>query len=1292
MAAAIDPDTDSTCLTDLLAQQARARPHETAVVSGHRTLTYRELAHAGRDTADCLRRLGVRAGSCVGLFVDASLELMAGVWGILGAGGAYLPLSPDYPDARLRHMIEDSGIRVVYTQLGLAHRLAALLPAHVTVVTPRDVGEHIRRHSAPAPRESAEGPRPDSLAYVIYTSGSSGKPKGVMIEHRAVVHQLRWLSARHHLGAGTAVLHKTPISFDAAQWEILAVACGTKVVIGEPGIHRDTARLIETVTAHQVTALQCVPTLLKALLDSDDLPRCTSLTQIFSGGEALSRTLARQCLQTLPHCALINLYGPTECTINASSFTVPRDLADKAPPRDGDGPQSVPIGTPVGGLRLHILDAGLRPVGPGRTGELCISGIQLARGYLHRPDLTAQRFVTSPFGDPPPHDRLYRTGDLASRNADGTLQFAGRADNQVKLRGFRIELEEIRLAIEAHDWVQNAAVLVREDPRTRHQNLVACIELSPREAALMDQGRHGSHHLSKKSRLQVRAQLSQAGVREDAALRGRPAVDLPGATPSAHQRARAFTRKTYRSYDGGAPTPRDLLNALARRAGATAPREPKELTLTELGTLLREFGPYRSDERLLPKYAYASPGSLYATQLYVESTGDTAGLAPGVYYHHPLRHRLIRVAGPERDVAPPGIRLHFLGRNQAVEPVYRNNIREVLEIETGHMLGLFDEILPAHGLGLRAAAFDPANRRLLDCPPEDHYLGSYTLAPYAPPDYFADVDVYVQIHPGSGMGLPGGLYHCADGELRHVSDEIVLKRHVIAINQHAYQQAGFAVTAVSRTGPDWRRYIDLGRFLHHLQANTGHLGFMSAGYSSRTGHDLPAARQIDAILTRHRRPTGPSYFFVGGRISREQLTHEGMNEDTAHMKGPAELIKDDLLGFLPEFMVPHQILVMDRLPHTANGKIDTHALTARADAALAADDRPPVPPRTRTQRRLCDLWKAALRCDVLSVQDDFFARGGNSLIAVALVSRINREFAVRLPVQVFFEAATVEKLALRIDGARGTRTSPRLVPLHSEGTLPPVFCWPGLGGSPMNLRLLAERCGAAGGPPRPVHGVQAHGLNAGETPLASLREMAAADVAALRRHRPAGPYTLWGYSFGARVAYEAAWQLEQAGQRVEHLLLLAPGSPRIPGPPSWTAPRADFTDDTFRTILLSVFAGTVSGPLQAACLRETDDEESFARFVTSCLPALDAATVRRVIDVACTTYGWQPEPRRLAAPVTVVTARGDEESFLERGPGPAGAPAPSFVALDADHYAMLRDPGVDELAKVIARTTPPRLP
>ncbi|MFG3407800.1 amino acid adenylation domain-containing protein [Streptomyces sp. NPDC048142] len=1265
------------CLTDLLIEQARKRPDDIAVRHGDDSLTYREMVADSVDLAHHLRHLGTETDDRVGVLVDPSLDLAIGIWGVLFAGSAYLPLSPDYPDERLRYMLEDAGVRVVFCQESLRSRLEDIAPPHVVITTPEDAAEYRKANSGATQNAPLENPDPQNLAYIIYTSGSTGKPKGVMIEHRSIAHQMKWLQHTYHLDSTSVVLQKTPMSFDAAQWEILAPSCGSTVIFGAPGIHRDPHLLVQTVIREQITTVQCVPTLLQALVDTDELHRCGSLTHVFSGGEALSRSLARQCTEILPDCTVVNIYGPTECTINTSAHTVD-------PAALGDGPLSVPIGTPVAGLRHHVLDAHRRPVKPGETGELYISGIQLARGYLHRPELTADRFVTSPFGDPAPHDRLYRTGDLAYGNPDGTLQFAGRADNQVKLRGFRIELDEIRLAIEAHDWVKNAAVLVRDDPHTGFQNLVACIELSPREAALMDQGNHDAHHLSKESKVQVRAQLSSPGVRDLTEAAG-AAIALPGATATPQQRRRAFARKTYRFYDGGRVGSKDLLAALGRRVEGAAPRAPEEITLDELGRLLRDFGQFHSHERLLPKYAYASPGSLYAAQLHLEAVGID-GLPPGSYYYHPVHHELYPVRAAEAG-APPGIRLHFIGRRRAIEPVYRNNIREVLEIEAGHMVGLFDELLPAHGLAAVPAAHDPGLREQLKCAPDDYYLGSFALAPRnAEPGPREDAaDIYVQFHPGGGADLPAGQYLYVDGRLERVSDELVLKRHVIAINQAVYERAGFGITVISRTGQEHRSYLDLGRRLQHLMLNTGNLGFMSSGYSSRTGNDLPAARRMTDILRTAGRPAGPSYFFVGGAVSDEQLAHEGMNEDTVHMKGPAELVKEDLAGLLPEFMLPNRILVMDRLPHTANGKIDHKALEAHVDRTASTGSRRVVPPRTKTESRICDLWKAAMKRDVVSVRDDFFACGGNSLIAVTLVHRINRAFGRSLPLQVIFEAPTVEQLAERLD-ATGVTVSSRLIPLSSEGSAPPVFCWPGLGGYPMNLRLLADR--TAGD--RPFHGVQSHGINSGETPYPGIEEMARADIEELRRVQPNGPYTLWGYSFGARVAFEAARQLERSGARVEQLFLLAPGSPRLPG--GNTRPRAaDFTRPDFVTLLLSVFAGTTGGPLLDACLRATHDARSFTEFVIRRFPQLDPGLIRRVIAVVCLTHGLPddvtgPGRRPLRAPVTVFTARGDAPSFIERAPAQVST-APVVVRLEADHYEVLRDPGVDELAKAVLRET-----
>jgi amino acid adenylation domain-containing protein len=496
------------CLPDLLAHQAALRPDETAVGFRDERLSYGELDRRSRALGAHLARLGIGADTRVGLFTEPSLDLMVGAWGILAAGAAYLPLSPDYPEDRLRYMLEDSATSVVVTQAQLRDRLTALAPRGTTVLTLEDV-----------PEEPAEGksvlpePAADHLAYVIYTSGSTGRPKGVMIEHRAVVGQLRWLADCGHLGPQVTVLQKTPMSFDAAQWEILAPATGARVVMGTPGIHRDPEAVVEAVRAGGVTALQCVPTLLQALLDTEGFASCTSLERVFSGGEALTHRLARDFFEAMPGVGLVNLYGPTETTINATAHQVdPEDIG-------GGASATVPIGVPVDGVHAYVLDENLAPVDIDESGELYLGGDQLARGYLDRPEQTAERFVDSPFS---PGERLYRTGDVCLWNADGTLQFVGRTDNQVKLRGYRVELEEVAARIEEHTWVRRAAALVTDDARTGHQTLVACVELNPRTAAVMDQGTQGAHHQSKASKLQVRAQLSNPGLRETAELAGAP--------------------------------------------------------------------------------------------------------------------------------------------------------------------------------------------------------------------------------------------------------------------------------------------------------------------------------------------------------------------------------------------------------------------------------------------------------------------------------------------------------------------------------------------------------------------------------------------------------------------------------------------------------------------------------------------------------------------------------------------------------------------------------------------------
>jgi amino acid adenylation domain-containing protein len=1267
---------DVFSLPDMLGAATLAQPDRTAVSCGTERLTFQQLSERSKNIAGHLRQLGAAVDEPVGIFMEPSVDLMASVWGVLHAGAAYLPLSPEYPDERVRYMVVDSQAKVILADESLASRLAAMTPQETKIVTLAHArayrGAEQDAQAAPDPSALARA-QGDSLAYAIYTSGSTGNPKGIGIEQHSIVSQMRWLAAEQALDQRKTVLQKTPLSFDAAQWEILAPCCGSSVVMSEPGVYGDPNAIIDLIVADEVTTLQGVPTLLQALVDTGRLPRCTSLIQVFSGGEVLTKSLAIELLDALPDCELVNLYGPSECTINASAHTVDRNTVQQ-------GPEHISIGRPVRDTSFHILDAARQAVAQGESGELYIAGCQLARGYLNRPDLTAERFITNPFSTDPRFARLYRTGDLARWNDDGTVQFLGRTDSQVKLRGFRVELDEIKAAIETLDWVKRAAVVVRDDPRIG-ANLIAFTKLDPSQAALMDQGNHGAHHQSKQSKLQLRAQLANLGVRQDAEL---PVIDLPGRSPTVQQWRTVFARKTYRFFEGGEVARNDILGLLAQPTERpTTPRNPDTLTLLELGTLLRYFGQFRCAERLLPKYGYSSPGALYATQLYLELSG-IADIEPGYYYYHPVSHQLSLISPASAGV--PRLRVHFIGRRSAIEPVYRNNIQEVLRLEAGHMVGLFDMALPQYGLRINAREEVPAVKDVLRCPDEDYYLATYEVETSAAQAVPGPVDVYVQAHPGRIADLAGGLYRYVGADLVRVSDELVRKQHVIAINQKAYQRASFGISVIGSSSGTWQRYVDLGRELQRLQMNDTGLGLMSCGYSSETGNDLPSARRIADIAALG--SDVASYFAVGGRISAEQRLSEDMKEDSVHMRGPAEIIKDDLAECLPPYMVPNRVVVLDSFPLTPNGKIDHQALRAMDKATMDDTEAPVVPPRTPTEEAIAALWRKVLRRSRVSIRDDFFAAGGHSLTAVNLVGRINREMGSSLPLQVLFESPTIAELARRVDREPATALS-RLVRLRGEDGRRPSFCWPGLGGYPMSLRLLASRLPSD----RPFFGVQAYGVNAGEVPYPTFDEMVARDIELIRQVQPVGPYTLWGYSFGARVAFEVACQLERTGELVEEVVLIAPGKPPVKTRAEASAGTVvSFADTTFVSILCSVFAGNLDQPTIDECLAATHDEDTFIDFVCGRFEHLDRELARRIVGVVKRTFLFEYTPHELAersvtAPITVFRAKGDQGSFIDSGHLPSSMP-PMIIRLEADHYGLLRASGIDELVTAIQSAQP----
>jgi amino acid adenylation domain-containing protein len=446
-AATYRPSLDGACLHHLIAEQAARTPDAVAVSCGEAALTYRQLGERTARLARHLRGLGVGPEGLVGVAAERSLEMVVALVATLAAGGAYVPLDPDYPRERLRFMLEDAGIAVLLTQ----DRLAAALPPHRAPVVRLD-DEASWEGGARADR-AAPPVLPDHPAYAIYTSGSTGRPKGAAVSHRAIVNRLLWMQEAYRLGPDDRVLQKTPLSFDVSVWEVFwPLITGARLVVAPPGAHRDAAWLARILRDEAITTLHFVPSMLQLFLAGEEVEgACRSVRRVVASGEALSRELAERSFARLGAAALHNLYGPTEAAVDVSFHAC----------RPGGGRRAVPIGRPIANLSLYVLDRQGDPVPAGVAGELHIGGVGLARGYLGRPELTAERFVPGRWCGP--GGRLYRTGDLARFRADGEIEFLGRLDHQVKVRGVRIELGEIEAALARHPGVREAvAVAVRE--------------------------------------------------------------------------------------------------------------------------------------------------------------------------------------------------------------------------------------------------------------------------------------------------------------------------------------------------------------------------------------------------------------------------------------------------------------------------------------------------------------------------------------------------------------------------------------------------------------------------------------------------------------------------------------------------------------------------------------------------------------------------------------------------------------------------------------------------------------
>jgi amino acid adenylation domain-containing protein len=976
----------------LFARQARETPDAVAVTDGAaHMLTYRQLDRHADALAAALRDAGVAPDALVGVYLPRGVDAVVALLAVLKAGAAYVPLDPGAPPRRLAEIIDDAGLSFVLSEPAWRDRLP---PA-------------VRTLSLTAGEGGADGDvaplatGAEQLAYVMYTSGSTGQPNGVAIVHRGIVRLVKGVDYVA-LGPGEVVLQLAPLSFDASTFEIWgALLNGARLVV-LPASLPSMIELGEAIQRHGITTLWLTSVLFAEMVDSN-VEGLRGVGQLLTGGDVVSAPAVRRALHALPGLTLINGYGPTECTTFACCYR-----ADASTPIG----ESLPIGRPIANTRAYVVDDALAPVEIGSVGELCLAGDGLARGYLHRPALTAARFVTASFT---PGDRLYRTGDRARYRPDGNLEFLGRIDRQVKLRGFRVELGEIEAAIAAHPAVAQTTVLARADAG-EPPRLVAYVV--PQKGALaggsdgerVDQWRHVYDDIIYDEVARRRTPLDD------------PTFDITGWVSS-------YTRRPL-----GEAALREQVAQTVARVLAGQPRRVLEIGC---GTGLLLFRVVPTCERYVGtdisavalnalRHALGGLGDAAARVTLLQRPADDfvnlpcqrfdAVLLNSVVQHFPSLDYLVAVLEQAVRVTDPGGRV-FVGdvRSLPLLPAFA----AAVQLEHAHA----DDPL--------ALAWAAVERRI-------RHEEELVLAPAL----FVALGERIPRVAGVEIQLRRGREHNELTQFRydvtlHVGDKRRVAREITRIDWQAERLALPALrerlraqpvaTLVSRV-PNARVQTavaalaalrardhppDVGALREQLHAivpgvdpeDLWQLGEeigcgIEIGWSGHDGAD----GCVDVLFA-----FGANLHLtdvVDAPAPLPELANDPSWGSHARMLG--ETIRRYLEQRLPPYLVPGAILMLSRLPLTANGKVDRRALPPEDRSAPA---RPPAPPQTAIETTVLEVWRSVLGREHIGVDDNLFDAGGTSLTAVQIVGRLRVALGVELATLALFERPTVRGIA-----------------------------------------------------------------------------------------------------------------------------------------------------------------------------------------------------------------------------------------------------------------------------------------
>nr|WP_232266929.1 non-ribosomal peptide synthetase [Streptomyces pactum] len=1097
---------------ELFRERVATSPEATAVECGGTAWSYAELNARANRIAHWLIGEGAGPEDRVGVAMPRGADQIAVALGILKAGAAYLPIDPDHPAERIRYVLHDARPSLVLTTRAVAAALPDDHPVPATLVDSAEVAAvwEEQRETDPSDGDRRGGAlTPHHLAYVIYTSGSTGRPKGVQVTHGGLaglrVQQAGWFGC----GPGARVLQFSSAGFDAAVWELTA-ALNTGATLVVPEQARLAGEELARVLADGRITHAVLPPSVLATLPERCAGELAGLRFLASAGEALPPHLAARWASGR---TLVNAYGPTEATVCA---TASRPLSG------GRGP--VPIGSPQAGIATRVLDDRLRPLPPGASGELYVSGSGLARGYLGRPVLTAERFVADPYG--PPGSRMYRTGDLARWHADGQLEFLGRGDSQVKIRGHRIELGEVEAVLAEHPQVARAVATV-------HQG-----DDGPRLTAYVVPAT--DHAATAQDRVTAWKDLYDTVY-----------DDVPqSASGDFHGWNSTYT---------GEPIPLAEMEEW-RAAAVEAVLEHRPRRVLEIGA--------GSGLLLMPIAPQVE--SYWATDLSPAAAARLTARARG----HGWDHVEVRCRPADDFTGIPAGFFDTVVLNSVIQYFpHRRYLTDVLDQALERLapggrivLGDIRNLATHHALLNAAHAPTTPDTTTLNRSAREALINEEELLVH--PDFF---DGYARANPrvtGVDIRLKHGRAHNELTRHRYTATlhttpaQPVPLRDVPTLAWPATDtDTGAALLTrlteehrgpVRVTGVPNRRLAGEWAALEAARAHTPVEAVRRALTADRPGaldpetvHDWAADHGYRALTTWDR-SAEDAFEVVLLPPGHHATAYEGTYRPTPGGRPPAACVNTPLPQLtasvvaglrrhcadrLPAAMVPATITPLAEIPLTPSGKTDHKALPA-PEAVSTGTTRPPRTPREET---VCRLFAEVLGLPVVGVDDNFFDLGGHSLLATRLISRVRTVLGAELSLRSLFAHPTAARLSAHLGGESGPDNAfDVLLPLRTAGHLPPLFCvHPGNGMCWTYARLLSHISADI-----PVYGLQSHALAHPDERRGSVEEVARDCIEAMLRVQPEGPYHLLGHSFGGVVAHAMAAELASRGQRVEVIFSL----------------------------------------------------------------------------------------------------------------------------------------------------------